>query len=129
MSAIEDNNGNKLNLNRTTNSNEISISDASGRKFSLSDYQAINAPDGSDVKYYSQKEITDPNGNKLKYTTKQDKYIEIKDQAGVILGNTNILTIQPISPLLKATITKSILFKRQIKANYIQKRFLDQIYL
>lgn len=86
LSAIEDNNGNKLNLNRTTNSNEISISDASGRKFSLSDYQAINAPDGSDVKYYSQKEITDPNGNKLKYTTKQDKYIEIKDQAGVILG-------------------------------------------
>lgn len=55
LSAIEDNNGNKLNLNRTTNSNEISISDASGRKFSLSDYQAINAPDGSDVKYYSQK--------------------------------------------------------------------------
>lgn len=86
LSAIEDNNGNKLNLNRTTNSNEISISDASGRKFSLSDYQAINAPDGSDVKYYSQKEITDPNGNKLKYTTKQDKYIEIKDQAGVFLG-------------------------------------------
>lgn len=86
LSAIEDSNGNKLNLNRTTNSNEISISDASGRKFSLSDYQAINAPDGSDVKYYSQKEITDPNGNKLKYTTKQDKYIEIKDQAGVILG-------------------------------------------
>ena len=86
LSAIEDNNGNKLNLNRTTNSNKISISDASGRKFSLSDYQAINAPDGSDVKYYSQKEITDPNGNKLKYTTKQDKYIEIKDQAGVILG-------------------------------------------
>lgn len=86
LSAIEDNNGNKLNLNRTTNSKEISISDTSGRKFSLSDYQAINAPDGSDVKYYSQKEITDPNGNKLKYTTKQDKYIEIKDQAGVILG-------------------------------------------
>ena len=86
LSAIEDNNGNKLNLNRTTNSNEISISDASGRKFSLSDYQAINAPDGSDVKYYSQKEITDPNGNKLKYTTKQDKYIEVKDQAGIILG-------------------------------------------
>lgn len=50
------------------------------------DYQAINAPDGSDVKYYSQKEITDPNGNKLKYTTKQGKYIEVKDQAGVILG-------------------------------------------
>ena len=86
LSAIEDNNGNKLNLNRTINSKEISISDASGRKFSLSDYQAINAPDGSDVKYYSQKEITDPNGNKLKYTTKQDKYIEVKDQAGVILG-------------------------------------------
>ncbi len=52
----------------------------------MSDYQAIDAPDGSDVKYYSQKEITDPNGNKLKYTTKQGKYIEIKDQAGVILG-------------------------------------------
>ena len=86
LSAIEDNNGNKLNLNRTINSKEISISDASGRKFSLSDYRAINAPDGSDVKYYNQKEITDPNGNKLKYTTKQGKYIEVKDQAGVILG-------------------------------------------
>ncbi len=86
LSAIEDNNGNKLNLSRTTNTEEVSISDGTGRKFSLSDYQAINAPDGSDVKYYSQKEITDPNGNKLKYTTKQGKYIEIKDQAGVILG-------------------------------------------
>ena len=86
LSAIEDNNGNRLNLSRTTNTEEVSISDGTGRKFSLSDYQAINAPDGSDVKYYSQKEITDPNGNKLKYTTKQGKYIEIKDQAGVILG-------------------------------------------
>ncbi len=86
LGAIEDNNGNKLNLNRTTNSEEISISDGAGRSFALSDYQAIDAPDGSDVKYYSQKEITDPNGNKLKYTTKQGKYIEIKDQAGVILG-------------------------------------------
>lgn len=86
LSAIEDNNGNRLNLSRTTNTEEVSISDGTGRKFSLSDYQAINAPDGSDVKYYSQKEITDPNGNKLKYTTKQGKYIEIKDQAGVVLG-------------------------------------------
>lgn len=86
LSAIEDNNGNKLNLNRTTNSEEISISDGTGRSFALSDYQAIDAPDGSDVKYYSQKEITDPNGNKLKYTTKQGKYVEIKDQAGVTLG-------------------------------------------
>lgn len=86
LSAIEDNNGNRLNLSRTTNTEEVSISDGTGRKFSLSDYQAIDAPDGSDVKYYSQKEITDPNGNKLKYTTKQGKYIEIKDQAGVILG-------------------------------------------
>ena len=107
LSAIEDNNGNKLNLNRTTNSNEISISDASGRKFSLSDYQAINAPDGSDVKYYSQKEITDPNGNKLKYTTKQDKYIEIKDQAGVILGKYEYTNNTTDFTLVKSNDNKS----------------------
>lgn len=86
LSAIEDNNGNKLDLNRTTNSNEISISDASGRKFYVSDYYGIEAPDGSDVNYYSVKEITDPKGNKIEYTTKYDRYIQVKDQAGVILG-------------------------------------------
>lgn len=86
LSAIEDYNGNRLNLNRTTNTEEISISDGTGRSFALSDYQGIEAPDGSDVNYYSQKEITDPNGNKLKYTTKFGRYIQIKDQAGIILG-------------------------------------------
>ena len=86
LSAIEDYSGNRLNLNRTANTEEISISDGAGRSFALSDYYAVNAPEGSDVNYYSVKEITDPNNNKIEYTTKFDRYIQIKDQAGVILG-------------------------------------------
>ncbi len=86
LSAIEDYSGNTLQLSRTTNTEEISISDGAGRSFALSDYRAIEAPDGSSAKYYSVKEITDPNGNKLEYTTKLGRYIKVTDQAGVILG-------------------------------------------
>ena len=86
LSAIEDYSGNRLNLSRTANTEEISISDGAGRSFALSDYRAIEAPDGSDAQYYSVKEITDPDGNKLEYTTKLGRYIEVTDQAGVILG-------------------------------------------
>lgn len=86
LSAIEDYSGNRLNLSRTTNTEEISISDGAGRSFALSDYRGIEAPDGSDAQYYSVKEITDPNGNKLEYTTKLGRYIKVTDQAGVILG-------------------------------------------
>ena len=86
LSAIEDYSGNRLNLSRTTNTEEISISDGAGRSFALSDYRGIEAPDGSGVKYYSVKEITDPNGNKLEYTTKLGRYIKVTDQAGVTLG-------------------------------------------
>ena len=86
LSAIEDYSGNRLNLSRTTSTEEISISDGAGRSFALSDYRGIEAPDGSGVKYYSVKEITDPNGNKLEYTTKLGRYIKVTDQAGVTLG-------------------------------------------
>ncbi|MGN0532899.1 MAG: hypothetical protein ACI4IK_00945, partial [Eubacterium sp.] len=86
LSAIEDYAGNRLNLNRTANTEEASISDGAGRSFALSDYSAIEAPDGSGVSYYSQKTVTDPKGNEITYTTKQGKYIEVKDQAGVYLG-------------------------------------------
>lgn len=86
LGAIEDYNGNRLNLNRTTNTNEMSISDGTGRTFALTDFRVIDAPDGSDAQYYSVKEITDPNGNKIEYTTKLRSYIEVKDQAGVYLG-------------------------------------------
>lgn len=87
LSAIEDNNGNRLNLNRTTSSEEISISDGTGRSFYISDYYVIEAPDGSDANYYSVKEITDPNNNKIRYTTKHGRYISVVDQAGVTLGD------------------------------------------
>ena len=86
LSAIEDYAGNKLNLNRTANTEEIAISDGAGRSFALSDFRVIDAPDGSGADYYSQKEITDPNGNKIEYTTKYDRYMQVKDQAGVLLG-------------------------------------------
>ncbi len=102
LSAIEDYNGNKLDLTRTTNSNEISISDATGRKFYISDYYGIEAPDGSDVNYYSVKEITDPNNNKIKYTTKQGRYISVVDQAGVKLGD-----YQYVSDAINYTLIKS----------------------
>ena len=87
LSAIEDNNGNRLNLNRTTSSEEISISDGTGRSFYISDYYGIEAPDESDANYYSVKEITDPNNNKIRYTTKHGRYISVVDQAGVTLGD------------------------------------------
>lgn len=86
LGAIEDYNGNRLNLDRTTNTNEMSISDGTGRTFALTDFRVIDAPDGSDAQYYSVKEITDPNGNKIEYTTKLRSYIEVKDQAGIYLG-------------------------------------------
>lgn len=86
LSAIEDYAGNKLNLNRTANTEEIAISDGAGRSFALSDFRVIDAPDGSGTDCYSQKEITDPNGNKIEYTTKYDRYMQVKDQAGVLLG-------------------------------------------
>lgn len=87
LSAIEDYNGNRLNLNRTTSSEEISISDGTGRSFYISDYYGIEAPDGSDANYYSVKEITDPNNNKIRYTTKHGRYISVVDQTGVTLGD------------------------------------------
>lgn len=102
LSAIEDYNGNRLNLNRTTSTEEISISDGTGRSFYISDYYAIEAPDGSDVNYYSVKEITDPNNNKIKYTTKQGRYISVIDQAGVTLGS-----YQYVSDAIDYTLTKS----------------------
>lgn len=102
LSAIEDYNGNRLNLNRTTSTEEISISDGTGRSFYISDYYGIEAPDGSDVNYYSVKEITDPNNNKIKYTTKQGRYISVVDQAGVALGS-----YQYVSDAVDYTLTKS----------------------
>ena len=102
LSAIEDYNGNRLNLNRTTSTEEISISDGTGRSFYISDYYGIEAPNGSDVNYYSVKEITDPNNNKIKYTTKQGRYISVVDQAGVTLGS-----YQYVSDAVDYTLTKS----------------------
>ena len=102
LSAIEDYNGNRLNLNRTTSTEEISISDGTGRSFYISDYYGIEAPDGSDVNYYSVKEITDPNNNKIKYTTKLGRYISVVDQAGVTLGS-----YQYVSDAVDYTLTKS----------------------
>lgn len=102
LSAIEDNNGNRLNLNRTTNSEEISISDGTGRSFYISDYYGIEAPDESDANYYSVKEITDPNNNKIKYTTKLGRYISVVDQAGVTLGDYDYVSDTTDYTLIKS---------------------------
>lgn len=102
LSAIEDNNGNRLNLNRTTNSEEISISDGTGRSFYISDYYGIEAPDDSDANYYSVKEITDPNNNKIKYTTKLGRYISVVDQAGVTLGDYDYVSDTTDYTLIKS---------------------------
>ncbi|MBE6741557.1 MAG: RHS repeat protein [Ruminococcaceae bacterium] len=85
LSAIEDYNGNTLNLTRTTNSDEISITDGS-RTFAVSDYEAVEAVNDPDVQYYSVKTITDPNNNDIEYTTKWGRYIQVKDQSGAYLG-------------------------------------------
>lgn len=102
LSAIEDNNGNKLNLNRTANSEEISISDGTGRSFYISDYYGIEAPDGSNANYYSVKEITDPNNNKIKYITKLGRYISVVDQAGVTLGDYDYVSDTTDYTLIKS---------------------------
>ena len=85
LSSIEDNNGNVLNLTRTTNIEEASISDGT-RTFALSGYHIIQDPSGASTNHYSAKTITDPNGNDIEYITRLSKYFQVKDQAGVTLG-------------------------------------------
>ena len=101
LSGIEDNNGNILNLTRTTNIEEASISDGT-RTFEVSDYEAVEATNDPDVNYYSVKTITDPNGNDIEYTTKWGRYINVTDQAGVTLGQ-----YQYVSTASDYTMTKS----------------------
>lgn len=86
LSGIEDNNGNSLDLTRTTNTEEASITDGT-RTFAVSDYEAVEATNDPDVQYYSVKTITDPNENDIEYTTKWGRYIQVMDQAGVTLGS------------------------------------------
>ncbi len=71
LTAIEDYSGNRLTFNRTVNN--VSISDDTGRTFVLS---------------YNDDEviITDANGNNLEYEKENDKYIQVMDQADVIIG-------------------------------------------
>lgn len=71
LSAVEDYSGNKLEFNRSENN--VSISDETGRTFVLS---------------YNDDEIiiTDANGNDLEYEKENDKYIQVMDQADVIIG-------------------------------------------
>lgn len=71
LTAVEDYSGNRITFNRSVNN--ITISDETGRKFVLS-YNN----DGLI--------ITDANGNDLEYKTENNNYIQIKDQAGVIIG-------------------------------------------
>lgn len=101
LSGIEDNNGNVLNLTRTTNIEEASISDGT-RTFAVSDYSYVEATNDPDVNYYSVKTITDPNNNDIEYTTKWGRYIQVKDQAGVTLGK-----YQYVSTANDYTLTKS----------------------
>ena len=85
LSAIEDNNGNRLNLTRSINSEQAAISDGT-RTFALSGYHIIQDPSGASTNHYSAKTITDPNGNDIEYITRLSKYFQVKDQAGVTLG-------------------------------------------
>ena len=101
LSGIEDNNGNVLNLSRTTNIEEASISDGT-RTFAVSDYEAVEAVNDPDVQYYSVKTITDPNGNDIEYTTKWGRYIQVTDQAGIKLSQ-----YQYVSTASNYTMTKS----------------------
>lgn len=71
LSAVEDYSGNRLEFIRSKNN--VSISDDTGRTFVLS----YNDDDVI---------ITDANGNNLEYEKVNDKYIQIVDQADVIIG-------------------------------------------
>lgn len=71
LSAVEDYSGNRLTFNRIANN--VSISDETGRTFVLS------CNDDNEI-------ITDANGNTLEYEKENDKYIEVKNQADVIIG-------------------------------------------
>lgn len=71
LTAIEDYSGNRLTFTRSDNA--VSISDDTGRSFVLS-----FSNDGLI--------ITDANGNNLEYKMDNGKYIQVKDQADVIIG-------------------------------------------
>jgi RHS repeat-associated protein len=101
LSGIEDSNGNVLNLTRTTNIEEASISDGT-RTFAVSGYEAVEATDDPDVNYYSVKTITDPNNNDIEYTTKWGRYIQVKDQAGVTLGKYQYVSTANDYTLIKS---------------------------
>lgn len=71
LAKIEDYAGNRLTFYRSDNS--VFISDETGRTFILS--------------YNDDKVIiTDANGNNLEYEKENDKYIQVMDQADVIIG-------------------------------------------
>lgn len=71
LSAVEDYSGNRLTFDRSVNN--ISISDETGRAFVLS-YNDDNMI------------IIDANGNNIEYEKENDKYIQVIDQADVIIG-------------------------------------------
>ncbi|MCD7871838.1 MAG: hypothetical protein LUG21_00690 [Clostridiales bacterium] len=82
LSEIKDIYDNKLELNREATLSDFTVSDQTGRSFSMDDYYEIW--DG----FSYNRDITDPNGNVLNYYMTGDTwdYITVTDQAGVYLG-------------------------------------------
>lgn len=82
LTEIKDNYDNKLELNREITLADFTISDQTGRSFSMEEYYEIW--DG----FSFNRDITDPNGNILNYYMTGDTwdYITVTDQAGVYLG-------------------------------------------
>lgn len=70
LAVIEDYSGNKLTFNRS--GNNVTISDETGRAF------VFSCNNDNEI-------ITDANGNNIVYKKENDKYVQVKDQADVII--------------------------------------------
>ena len=83
LSQIKDNFSNTLTLNRNVTLVDFTISDETGRSFSIEETYSLWEPFGF------LRDITDPNGNEINYMMdfNSKDYITVTDQAGVCLGN------------------------------------------
>ena len=104
---------------------------AKGLFFNLLNGNIIQDPSGAGTNHYSAKTITDPNGNDIEYITRLGKYFQVKDQAGVTLGNYEYVytkhPVKAINGVLYAT-SETIEKSFNVSFNYDQEKNEIRIY-